>query len=92
LLVDLDQPMDLVTLPETAVTYSLQGNTVYIIEEDPEGMTVTPRVVQTGPVKDGRIAVTSGLEAGDRVVSVGQNKLYRGARVTLQDNSPAFTQ
>jgi membrane fusion protein (multidrug efflux system) len=90
--IDLDQPMDLVTLPETAVTYSLQGNTVYIIEEDPEGMKVTPRVVQTGPVKDGRIAVTSGLEAGDRVVSVGQNKLYRGARVTLQDNSPEFTQ
>ena len=26
----------------------------------------------------------AGLRAGDRVVSVGQNKLYRGARVVLE--------
>ena len=90
--IDLGQPMNLVTVPETAVTYSLQGNTVYLIEDGPDGMTVTPRVVQTGQVENGRIAVTYGLQAGDRVVSVGQNKLYRGARVTVQENPPAFTQ
>lgn len=92
LLIDLNQPRDLVTVPETAVTYSLQGNTVYVIEEGPDGLTVTPRVVQTGPVANGRIAVTAGLQQGDRVVSVGQNKLYRGARVILEENPPAFSQ
>ena len=92
LLIDLDQPRELVTVPETAVTYSLQGNTVYLIEDGPDGLTVNPRVVQTGAVTDGRIAVTTGLQEGDRVVSVGQNKLYRGARVTLDENPPAFSQ
>ena len=46
-----------VTLPETAITYSIQGNTVYIVEEDADGLFVRPRVVQTGAVRDGRIAV-----------------------------------
>ena len=92
LTINLDRPRELVTVPETAVTYSLQGNTVYLIEEGPDGMTVTPRVVQSGAVKNGRIAVTDGLEPGDQVVSVGQNKLYRGARVALQEHSPDFSQ
>ncbi|MEP5568170.1 MAG: efflux RND transporter periplasmic adaptor subunit [Halioglobus sp.] len=92
LLIDLDQPLELVTVPETAVTYSLQGNTIYLIEEGPDGLTVNPRVVETGAVVNGRIAVTTGLALGDRVVSVGQNKLYRGARVTLEENPPAFSQ
>ncbi len=92
LIIDLEQPRQLVTIPETAVTFSLQGNTVYVIEETEGGLSVTPRVVETGPVRDGRIAIVSGLATGDRVVSVGQNKLYRGASVVLQDNPPEFSQ
>lgn len=90
--IDLDQALDVVTLPETAVTYSIQGNTVYLVERDDKGLFVTPQVVQTGLVKGGRIAVTSGLEAGVQVVSVGQNKLYRGARIVLEENPAAFAQ
>ena len=92
LTIDLDQPMELVTVPETAVTYSLQGNTVYVIEEGPDGLIVNPRVVQTGATANGRIAITEGLMAGDRVVSVGQNKLYRGANVVLEKSPPEFAQ
>jgi membrane fusion protein (multidrug efflux system) len=91
LVIDLDQPRQVITLPETAITYSLQGDTVYVVYDDEEGLFVQPRVVETGNVRQGRIAVTSGLEAGERVVSVGQNKLYRGARVVLDDNPADFT-
>lgn len=84
LIIDLDTPREVVTLPETAVTYSLQGNTIYLVEEDAEGLLVNPRVVTTGDVHGGRIVITGGLSPGDRVVSVGQNKLYRGARVVLE--------
>ena len=90
--IDLNQPQNVVTLPETAVTYSLQGNTVYIVEQDDNGLFVTPRVVQTGAVREGRIAITHGLEAGLQVVSVGQNKLYRGARIVLEENPAEFAQ
>ena len=91
LVIDLDQPQRVTTLPETAITYSLQGDTVYVVSEDEEGLFVQPRVVETGSVAEGRIAITSGLEPGERVVSVGQNKLYRGARVVLDDNPADFT-
>ena len=92
LIIDLAKPRELVTVPETAVTFSLQGNTVYVVEQGEAGLSVSPRVVETGPVRDSRIAIVSGLAEGDRVVSVGQNKLYRGAAVVLQDKPPEFTQ
>ncbi|PLW70124.1 efflux RND transporter periplasmic adaptor subunit [Pseudohalioglobus lutimaris] len=90
--IDLQQPRQVITLPETAVSYSLQGDTVFAVEEDADGLLVNPRVVKTGVVRDGRIAISSGVMVGDRIASVGQNKLYRGARIVAEDNPPAFTQ
>lgn len=92
---DLGERRDVVTVPETAMTYALQGNTIYVIEPLPadaagsaegEVLTATARVVKAGKVRDGRVAVLSGLEPGERVVSVGQNKLYRGVRVLIDEN------
>ena len=84
---DLGRERPVVTIPETAMTYALQGNTVYVIEPTEDGqLTATARVVQAGAVRDGRVAVLSGLEPGDQVVSVGQNKLYRGVRVLIDEN------
>ena len=85
--VDLGRERSVVTIPETAMTYALQGNTVYVIEPTEDGqLTATARVVRAGAVRDGRVAILSGLEPGDQVVSVGQNKLYRGVRVLIDEN------
>lgn len=92
LVIDLNRPREVITLPETAVTYSIEGHTVFVVSDDSEGLLVHPRVVETGDVRNGRIAITGGLEAGERVVSVGQNKLYRGARVVLAEDPAEFTQ
>jgi len=75
----------LVTVPETAVTYSLHGNTVFIISPttDSRSLTQEPVIVEVGEVRDGRIAILSGVVAGQQVVAAGQNKLYRGARVAI---------
>jgi membrane fusion protein (multidrug efflux system) len=75
-----------VLVPETAVTYSLQGDTVYVLVQSEDGLSAEPRVVETGDIHDGLIAITSGLAAGEQVVSSGQNKLFRGARVLLDDS------
>ena len=73
-------------MPETAMTYALQGNTVYVIENaEDEGLTAVARVVKVGTVRDGRVAVLSGLDVGEQVVSVGQNKLYRGVKVVIDE-------
>lgn len=90
--IDLQRPRQVITLPETAVSYSLQGDTVFVVEEDEDGMLVNPRVVKTGSVRDGRIAISDGVQEGDSIASVGQNKLYRGARIVAEENPPAFTQ
>ena len=85
--VDLGQERSVVTIPETAMTYALQGNTVYVIEPTDDGeLTAIARVVQSGAVRDGRVAVLDGLEPSERVVSVGQNKLYRGVRVLIDED------
>jgi membrane fusion protein (multidrug efflux system) len=85
--VDLGGARSVVTVPETAVTYSLQGNAVFVItptEED--GMTATARIVTVGDVREGRTAILDGLNAGERIVTAGQNKLYRGVRIVIDES------
>ncbi|TGD71912.1 efflux RND transporter periplasmic adaptor subunit [Mangrovimicrobium sediminis] len=94
IIVDLQQPREVVTIPEIGVTYSLQGDTVWVVEpaKEGKGLVVNPRVVKTGQVRDGRVAILDGLAAGEQLVSVGQNKLHRGAAVVLEENPAPFTQ
>jgi multidrug efflux system membrane fusion protein len=85
---------DNVVLPETAVDYTLYGDSVYVIREDgatPDGKPVlkafrTP--VKTGPRWDGKVAILDGLKPGDQVVAAGQVKLQNGAAVMVTGNPP----
>ena len=80
---------EVLSLPETAVTYSPFGDTVYVVNEK-DGATVVERLqVHTGEVRDGRVEITSGLALGERVVSVGQNKLRNGMPVQVVENVSA---
>jgi membrane fusion protein (multidrug efflux system) len=84
--IDLSQVRELVTVPETSVTYSLQGSTVYVIEETEDGgLTATSRIVKVGETREGRTAILDNLAAGEQVATVGQNKLYRGVRVIIDE-------
>lgn len=85
LVIDLDKPTRFVTVPETAVSYSLHGDTVYVLKQSKGQTTAHPRVVKTGAIRDGQIAIVDGLLSSEWVVTVGQNKLYRGARVAIAD-------
>jgi membrane fusion protein (multidrug efflux system) len=87
LVVDLGREREVVVLPETALTYALQGDTVYVIENtDDGGKTAVARIVETGTVRNGQVAILSGVGAGEEVVSVGQNKLFRGVRVVVDES------
>jgi membrane fusion protein (multidrug efflux system) len=89
MIIDLDRPNSVVSVPDTAVTYSLHGNSIYVLEQTRDGLVATPRVVKTGPSRGGRVAILSGLDAGEKVVSAGQNKLFRGAAIEI-DKSVRF--
>lgn len=82
-----DKPA-VITVPETAVDYTLYGDSVFLIEdkkgEDGKaGLVATRTFVQTGNRIDGRAEIVKGLKAGDRVVALGQLKLQSGAAVTI---------
>ena len=77
-----------VTVPETAVDYTLYGDSVYLITEKKAddgktSLTVVRTFVRTGDRTDGRVVITNGLKPGDRVVAVGQLKLQSGVAVAI---------
>jgi membrane fusion protein (multidrug efflux system) len=97
-LVDTGKTEEVVTVPQTAVTYSLYGDNVFVVNtvktKDKDGKDVEERVVErrfvkTGPVREGRVAIESGLKPGDQVVTAGQNKIDQGSKVVI-DNSIAL--
>lgn len=77
-----------ITIPETAINYTLYGETVYVISEKTTqaGATfkqVEQKIVKLGKSMDGNIHVLDGLEVGDQVVTSGQVRLSNGAHVRL---------
>ncbi|MGR8931422.1 MAG: efflux RND transporter periplasmic adaptor subunit [Gammaproteobacteria bacterium] len=86
--IDLAQPLSVLTLPDTAITFNPYGNSVFLIQETEAGLSVQSRQVVTGQTRSGRVEIVSGLNAGDRVVSAGQIKLRNGMPVSI-DSQPA---
>jgi multidrug efflux system membrane fusion protein len=87
-----DKPA-VITLPETAVDYTLYGDSVYLITENKSddgktSLTAVRTFVRTGDRVDGRVVIASGLKAGDRVVAVGQLKLQSGSAVAISADPP----
>jgi len=85
-----DKPA-VVTVPETAVDYTLYGDSVFLIEEKKadDGKTslvVNRTFVQTGNRIEGRAEILKGLKPGDRVVALGQLKLQPGSAVTISSD------
>lgn len=81
------QPEVVLAVPETAVTYSAYGQTVFVARpEEEKGLTVRRVAVKTGERWDGRVEVESGLAEGDQVVVSGQIKLSDGMQVEAVAN------
>jgi multidrug efflux system membrane fusion protein len=77
-----------ITVPETAVDYTLYGDSVYLITEKKDdggktSLTAVRTFVQAGSRIGGRAEIRKGLNPGDRVVAVGQLKLQSGAAVAI---------
>lgn len=85
---------DQVVLPETAVDYTLYGDSVYLIREDGKDANDKPVLkafrtpVKTGARWDGKVALLSGIKPGDQVVAAGQLKVQSGGAVTITGNPP----
>ncbi|HEX8596073.1 MAG TPA: efflux RND transporter periplasmic adaptor subunit [Pseudomonas sp.] len=93
-------PKTQIVLPESAITYTLYGNSVYVVvqkktdkgepEKDAKGETqlvVERRFVETGERRDGLVIISKGIKAGEQVVSGGQLKLDTGSLVAISPDT-----
>lgn len=110
------EPRPVVTVPRTAVTYSLYGDSLYVVKpaepsdkdkDKDKGkgkgtvgqaaastaggdrkLIAERRFVKTGQARDDRVAIISGIRAGDEVVTTGQLKLNPGAAIRVDNGQP----
>ena len=92
-----DRPV--IALPITAINYAPYGDSVYVVSDmkDPSGKTyrgVRQQLVKLEGARGDQVAVVSGVNPGDEVVSSGVFKLRNGAAVQVNNkvqpgNNPA---
>lgn len=103
LTVTLTEERQVVTVPETSVTYSLYGDSVYVVVErkDKDGKVVAGadgkpqlthdrRFVRVAERRNGQAGIIEGIKEGDRVVTSGQTRLFPGSGVVI-DERPILT-
>jgi membrane fusion protein, multidrug efflux system len=85
-------PQNYITLPQTAITFSPYGDTVYVVDDKGKDTAGKPQLiarqsfVTTGATRGDQIAVLKGVNEGDSIVTSGQIKLHNGSTVLI-DNS-----
>ncbi|MGB5615436.1 MAG: efflux RND transporter periplasmic adaptor subunit [Desulfobacterales bacterium] len=88
---------DVLAIPATAVLYAPYSDSVFVVEEKKDekngqsGQVVRQKFVRLGEKKGDYVAIVSGLEEGDTVVSTGVFKLRNGQSVVINDTvTPEF--
>jgi membrane fusion protein, multidrug efflux system len=92
------QPREVVPLPASAINYAPYGDSVYVVTEmkDAKGNSyrgVRQQVVKIEGSRGDQVAITSGINPGDEIVSSGVFRLRNGASVLVNntvkpDNNP----
>jgi len=89
--VELPEEEDVITLPQTAITYNPYGNSVFLVnetqtEDGKTELTVERKFVRTGATRGDQVQILKGISEGDRVVTSGQLKLRNGSRVQIEES------
>ncbi len=79
------QPMEVITVPQTAIVYNNTSDFVYKVINDKAVKTDVKLGQRVGKL----VQVASGLKAGDVIVAAGQNRLYDGASVKIETAHPS---
>ena len=95
----LPDPQPRIVVPESAITYTLYGNSLYVVAQkkaedgsvvkDDKGQPVLiaeRRFIETGERRDGRVMITKGVQNGEKVVTAGQIKLDNGVHIAISDD------
>lgn len=91
----LRQINNVITLPQTAISYSLHGDSVFLIKADGKDKKSHPilkayrEYVTVGERRGDEVSILKGINPGDQIVTSGQLKLQNGTHVEI-DNSVEF--
>jgi membrane fusion protein (multidrug efflux system) len=77
---------EVLTVPRTAISFNTYGNFAFVIEQQDGKQVVKRRQLTTGDIREGRVVIREGLQAGEQVVRAGLVKLRDGQAVQI-DNS-----
>jgi membrane fusion protein (multidrug efflux system) len=87
--VDLPETRKVIVLPTAAIVYNPYGNAVYVVSEQPTErgpmLIARQQFVETGATRGSQVAILSGLQPGDQVVTSGQIKLRSGMPVQVNN-------
>ncbi len=90
--IDVGEPQQYLTLPQTAITYNPYGDTVFVVEEKAKEdggekqLTAQQRFVTLGPTRGDQVAILKGIKEGDTVITSGQIKLQNGSAVNVNND------
>jgi membrane fusion protein (multidrug efflux system) len=95
--VALPEERSILSIPSTAVLYAPYSDSVFVVEEKKGdgqangGMIVRQQFVRLGEMRGDYVAVVSGLEQGQTIVSTGSFKLRNGQSVVVDNTlNPEF--
>lgn len=81
----LPQPETVLVIPSTAVLNAAYGDSVYIIDSNNGAQVTRQQFIRLGRKQGDFVAVESGLEAGQQIVSTGVFKLRNGQPVSIDN-------
>ena len=90
ILVTMPERRDVLLIPQTAISYSPFGNSVYVVDGADEAAIARNVYVSVGETRGDLVEIVAGLDAGQQIVTSGQLKLRDGARINV-DNSVAVS-
>ena len=97
--VDTGAPVEVLTLPRTAIIFSLYGDNIFVVKPAPPkagqaqaattdgkpDLVVERRFVRVGDTRGERVAIEEGVKAGEVVVTSGQIKLLPDSPVVVDN-------
>lgn len=81
------EAIDALLIPETALTYTIYGSSVLVMQKNEDGSEQVKAVrVEIGEKQRGFVEITKGINAGEKVVISGRHKLGDGAFVEVVES------
>ncbi|GEM80254.1 efflux RND transporter periplasmic adaptor subunit [Vibrio superstes] len=88
----LNKTVSIVPVPKVAISYSLYGDSVYVVTTENGQKTVQQKLIKVGPRQDDQIGILSGLKQGEEIVTSNQQQLKKGTVVKVNNSRPFPTE